>query len=485
MTLKKHAISGIKWTTIATIVTTILTVFQLIILARILGPEAYGLMGMVLIVIGFAQAYADFGISNAIIYRQDTTKNQLSSLFWLNVIAGVTLFIIIACLSPVIAIFFNEPLLVNLILLTALTFIILPFGQQFQILLQKELIFDKLSLVQIFSVLSSTIISIILAIAGFGVYALVWGSLTGTFVKSTGFLFIGIRRWKPDLHFQKTDLVGYLDFGLYQMGERSVNYFNSNIDKIIIGKFFSAEIFGFYTLAYTIILYPFSIINPVLSRVAFPVFSKLQDNISALKFGFLKVLKLLSLTNFPLYFGLGCTAYLFIPIFFGKQWMPSVIIIEILVGVGLLKSTGNPIGSLLLALGQARLGFIWNVLLMFTQIPVIVIGAIYGGIVGVALAYLFLEIFYFGFSYLFLIKRLLGPCLREYLNSMYPAFWMCLLMTVGVICASFLIQGYLMIVQLCILVSLGIFIYCSLLLYFERNLIDEMVVSILPIKKGE
>lgn len=486
MSIKQLAISGAKWTTLSTIVTTIMTFLQLIILARILGPEAYGLMGMVLIVIGFAQTYADFGISNAIIYHQDTPKDKLSSLFWLNVMAGGVLFIIVVALSPLIAIFFNTPQLLSLVILSATSFLILPFGQQFQILLQKDLIFDKISIIQIISISISTGIAIILAVCGFGVYSLVWGSLSGTTIRSIGFLFIGLKRWKPTLHFKMVDLEGYLNFGLYQMGERTLNYFNSNIDKIIIGKMFSVEIFGVYSLAYNLVIYPFIIINPILSKIAFPVFAKFQNDLSALKNGYFKLLKFLNLTNFPIYLGFACTAYLIIPVFFGPKWIASILIIEILAGAGLLKSIGNPIGSLLLAKGYARLGFFWNLLLVFTQFPGIVIGAYYGGIIGVAIAILLLEIFNFGISYYLLVRRVLGPCFIDYLNTLNPAWWISLIMSISVISIGILfVKDFALPIQLITLISLGIFIYVGLLISFERNLVNEIVLSIFKSKTGE
>ena len=138
MILKQQAVSGVKWSGVSVGVVTALQFVDLAVLARLLSPSDFGLMGMVMVVFGFAQAFADMGISNAIIHRQDVTKDQLSSLYWLNILSGVIVFCVVCASVPLIVGFFHEPRLNNLLYLTAIIFLITPFGQQFQILLQKE-----------------------------------------------------------------------------------------------------------------------------------------------------------------------------------------------------------------------------------------------------------------------------------------------------------------------------------------------------------
>ena len=122
MSLKQKAITGLKWTSISTVIVTILQLAQLAILARFLDPSAFGLMALVMIVIGFSQAFLDMGISNAIIHKQEITKDQLSTLYWVNVLAGFILFVIVASIAPVVSEFYNEPELTKLILAASLAF---------------------------------------------------------------------------------------------------------------------------------------------------------------------------------------------------------------------------------------------------------------------------------------------------------------------------------------------------------------------------
>ena len=163
MNLKAQAITGVKWTTFSTIITTILQLLQLAILARFLEPSAFGLMALVMVVIGFSQAFLDMGISNAIIHKQEISKDQLSTLYWVNVLAGFLLFCIIVLIAPFISDFYKEPELTNLILIVALTFIIQPFGQQFMILWQKEMRFSEIAKIDIANKFISLVVSVYFA----------------------------------------------------------------------------------------------------------------------------------------------------------------------------------------------------------------------------------------------------------------------------------------------------------------------------------
>lgn len=453
---------------------TTLQFITLAILARLLSPSDFGLMGMIMVVIGFAQVFADMGISNAIIYRQDTTKDQLSSLYWLNILSGIVVFFIVCASTPLVAAFYHEPRLNNLLYLAALIFLITPFGQQFQILLQKELQFNQLAKIEIARSFINSIVTIILAIKGIGVFSLIWGQLAGASLRVLLLSCWGLRHWMPGPRFCRRDLKGYVSFGLYQMGERTINYFNSNLDYLLIGALLGAKPLGYYTLAYNLIIRPSEMINPIVTKVAFPVFSKVQKDINKLKKGYLKVLQLLSSVNFPIMAGMAVVAPVAVPIIFGEQWQPSIILIQILTIVGLLRSTGNPVGSLLLAKGRADLGFKWNVALMVTQIPGLYLGAKLGGTVGVAVAFAILMGIYSIFNYLILIRTLLGHCLREYVFSMWSALWMSAVMGGVILCIGVLLQNLPQQLLLIIQILGGMAIYLGLLIYSQKVLLVEI-----------
>lgn len=474
MNLKHQAISGIKWSGASLGAMTALQFVTLAVLARLLSPSDFGLMGMIMVVVGFAHAFADMGISNAIIHRQDATKDQLSSLYWLNIIAGVIVFCIVCASAPLVVRFYHEPRLHNLIYLTAVIFLITPLGQQFQILMQKDLRFNSLAKIEIAASVINSAVAITLAFLGFGVYSLIWGQLARAISKVLILCNWGWRNWRPSFHFSRQDLKGYLSFGLYQMGERTVNYLNSNLDYLLIGYMLGAKSLGYYTLAYNLIIRPSSMISPVITKVAFPIFSKVQNETDRLKRGYLKVLQLLSSINFPLMAGLAVVAPVAVPIIFGEQWLPSIILIQILSIVGLLRSAGSPIGSLLLAKGRADLGFKWNLALTVTQIPGLYLGAKFGGTAGVAIAFAILMVIYSIFIYIILIRTLLGSCLREYVHSMWPALWMSMVMIGVVLCIVLIIHSMPPRILLIIQILCGIAVYIGLMMYSQKVLVVEI-----------
>lgn len=480
MSLRADAISGVKWSGVSMGVVTTLQFVTLAILARLLSPSDFGLMGMVMVVIGFARLFADMGISGAIIHRQDATREQLSSLYWLNIIAGTAVFFIVCAFIPLIAAFYHEPRLSNLMYLAALVFLITPFGQQFQILMQKELQFNHLAKIDIIRSLTNSMVVIILAFRGMGVFSLVWGQLAGASLQVLLFSYWGWRHWRPHWHFSRRDLKGYISFGLYRTGGMAANYITSNLDYLLIGSILGAKSLGYYTLAYNLILKPSSRINPIITKVAFPVFSKVQNDLYRLKRGYLKVLQLLSSVNFPIMVGLAVVAPVAVPVIFGEQWLPSVILIQILTIVGLLRSTDNPVGSLLLARGRADMSLKWNVAVMFVQIPGLYVGAKLGGTVGVAIAFAILMGIYAIFNYLILIRTLLGPCLYEYVSSMWPSLRMSAVMGGAVLCIGIFLQDLPQQPLLITQILSGVAIYVGLIIYKQKKLVSEVKEMVWP-----
>jgi O-antigen/teichoic acid export membrane protein len=475
--LKQQAASGAKWTTVSSIAKTLVQLLQVAILARLLSPTDFGLMAMIMVVLGLADAYADMGIGNAIIYRQGTTREQLSSLYWLNVFASVLIFAIILIISPLIVVFFREPKLALLLPWSGLVFLITPVGQQFQILLQKELSFRPLAMIEVISAVIGCITAIGFALGGAGVFSLILGQLASTAGRSFLLAGIGLRKWRPMLHFRTSDLQGYLRFGLYQMGERTVNYLNANVDKLFIGALLNAQALGYYSLAWNLAIQPILRINPIITKVAFPVFAKVQDNIDVLRKGYLDVLKVLSIVNFPILMGMMATAPVLIPVVFGQKWLPAVRLLQILAFVALIRSTGNPVGSLLMAKGRADLGFKWNLTLTITQAFGVITGAWVGSIEGVAFAVLLLQISYVYPFYHFLVKPMIKCNFKEYLSAIASKFVFSSIMAAVVLLLPHLVAlgaKAMLTGQL----AIGVLVYSSLVLLCNRSFLFEVKATL-------
>lgn len=479
MSLKKRAIAGAKWTTASTVLVSIFQFIQLTILARLLGSSAFGLIGMVMVVVGFANAFADMGMSNAIIHRQDTTKQQLSSLYWLNLFTGIVVCCTVILISPLIVEFFQEPQLQNLLIFTSAIFLITPIGQQFQMLLQKELNFDRLAKIEVMSSFFGTVIAISSALLGFGALSLVFGQLGSTSLKSVNLATVGWRTWKPSLHFDIADLKGYLGFGMYQMGERSINYFSANIDTILVGRLLGAEVLGLYTVAYQLIITPLRKINPILTRVAFPVFAKIQsDNLSLIS-GYNQMIKLLGYLSCPLLIGLAVTAPLLVPALFGDGWEQTIFLVQVLSVVGILKMLSNPGGSLLLAKGYANIGFYWNLLYTIFAAVIFYIVIPYGIQVFV-LAYAAMSIIIF-FVYSSLLFYVIEMQWITFAKSFYRVILINGVFTILLVLSQRLIgDGVSNIAELVSTIVIGMGIYLALIVLLEKDYILELLSFIIP-----
>lgn len=365
MSLKTKTFSGIKWTTLSTVIINLLQILQLVILSRLLNPTDFGLLAIVTVVMGFVSAFIDMGISNAIIHKQDISHQELSSLYWLNVFTGFLMFLLVSIFAPIVSIFYHEKSLTPLIVLMSTTFIIQSFAQQYNVLWQKELRFREIAKIEVINKFFTLIVTIGFAYFGYGVFSIVYGAIIGSVVQTLLYLKLGLKEYKPSFRFKIKDIKKFLGFGLYQMGERTVNYFNYQIDTMLIGKLLGMENLGVYNIAKQLVMRPAQVINPIITRVTFPAMSKIQNDIPKLKEVYLKTINYLSSVNFPIYAFMFVFSKEIVLILFGEKWLEAVPILQILAVWAALRSTGNPVGSLLMARGRADLGFLWNLGLFF------------------------------------------------------------------------------------------------------------------------
>lgn len=459
--LRAKAVQGTKWSAVSQGVGVTLNVLQMVVLARLLSPEDFGLVAMASVVVGFARAFQDMGISNAIIHRQDTTAEQLSSLYWLNVVAGLTALLVLWGTTPLVASFYNEPRLVGLLSWLALSVLLSSFGQQYAVLLQKNLQFRALALAQTFAAAASTGVAVAAALLGKGAYSLVYGQLTQASVMSLLLFWIGGSEWRPRLQFSREHLRGYLSFGIYQMGERCTNYYATSVDNLLIGKFLGPEALGIYNIAYNLIVVPLRNINPILTKVAFPILARRQHDDAALRQGYLEMMRLLTFVTVPCLVGLAATAPWFVPEVFGSQWGPAVPIVQILSLVGILKSLGNPLGSILLAKGRADIGFKWNVLVAILNTCVF-LAAAQSGLQAVALSYAAVSVLYWLGGRL-ILERMIDLGWREYVVALRVPVFCAAIMGLGVHLSGYAVRqaGWSPAAELGALIAFGVFTYVT------------------------
>ncbi|MBC8152706.1 MAG: MOP flippase family protein, partial [Bacteroidetes bacterium] len=281
MSNKRKAIDGGKWITISMVISTILQFVQISILAKLLEPAAFGLVSISTLIINFFHTVSDLGFSNSIIYKQEDDKKTLSTLYFLSILLGLTAFCIIRLATPLVVAYYHEPRLERILGVSSFYFIVIFFGQTYLFLLQKELRFRTIALMEVASAVSGTIVSITLALNGFREMSLIYGGLVTVCVHTILQVAVGVRLFVPGLYFDLNTIKEHLRFGMYNVGEGILGYVQSNLDNIMIGGLLGVRALGFYTVAYQLAVFPITKLNPIILQVAYPVLAKMKDDNSA------------------------------------------------------------------------------------------------------------------------------------------------------------------------------------------------------------
>jgi O-antigen/teichoic acid export membrane protein len=436
--LKNKAFTGIRVTSIATILIAIIQIAQIAVLSRFLEAKDFGLMAILMVVVGFSQSFIDMGISNAIIHKKEITNKQLSTLYWLNIITSIIVYVIILIITPYVSNFYTSQELNYFIPLIAIALIIQSFGQQFQVLLQKDLQFNKIAYTELYSKLFGLIIAILLAYYNFGIYSLIFGVIIPIFIKTIILIYLGLSYHKPIFYFNLKETKFFINFGFFQMGERMIYFFNSQIDIILIGKLLGNDILGLYSLAKQFVMRPAGLITPVLSRVMFPIMAKKQNDILSLQQIYIKIINVLSSLIFPLYGLIIIFSHEIVILFFGEKWLDMQFILQLLAIYAAIRSVTNFTGPLVLATGKIKRSFVWNLVNLFL-LPICIYFGAQWEILGICYTLIVFQFLLIVPNYQYIIKPLCNLKLKIYLQLLLPVL---LFITILTVISILIIQTY-------------------------------------------
>lgn len=401
MSLKEQTVSGVKWNTLATANNALVQIGKLMILARLLPKSDFGLIAIVLMLVGFFDIFASLGLSVGIIHKQNITREQYSSVFWINLIASIVIYGILCICSPLAVNFFHQDELALLIPIMGTQLIINAFGKMFFTFKTKELEFKFISIVSITGVAIGAIATIIMAYSGLRVYSLVYGMLIQSLVIQVTYAVSGMRKYRILFTLHVREIFDILKIGGYQVGTQVFDYISNKIDIFIIGRFFGMEMLGIYNLAKELVLKVIQVFNPIITNVATPAFSKIQDNLPLMQTTYLKILKFLSFVNFPFFIATFIFAEPITIFFYGQKMIEVAVFVRILALWGLFNSVGNPAGILMISLGRTDLGFYWTIVRIFITSAVILIAS-YFNIYAIAWSQVLIA-----FSFFFLYWRMM------------------------------------------------------------------------------
>ena len=360
MSLRSQSVKGVKWNAVGTLTTTALQMLKLFILARILTKQDFGLLAIATMFLGFTEIFANMGLATGIIHKQNISRDQYSSVFWLNLMLSVGLWLLLWAVTPLIAGYYHQPDLRQLIPLLSFTLVIDSFGKMFYTLKTKELDFRFISIVQIVGVTLGVVLTVVLALLGHGVFSLAWGALLQAAITQCVYAVSGLKAYRIRLHFSLGEIRELVSIGLYQLGMQVVDYAANKLDIFLIGRFFSAEVLGVYNLAKELLYKAVQLINPIVTNVAAPAFARFQDDKPKMRRSYAEVLHLLSFVNFPIFMAFFLFAEPLTVLLYGGGMVEMVWFVRVLSVWGMLQSIGNPAGILMVSLGRTDLGFRWT-----------------------------------------------------------------------------------------------------------------------------
>ncbi len=354
------------------------------VMARLLTPRDYGLIGMVTVVTGFLTIFKDIGLSRATIQRNVLTHDEASSLFWINGAVGVGIALLTAAIAPVIARFYGEPRLTNITIALACGFLVSGFSVQHQALLRRRMRFGILAANDVFSITLASVVGITMAFERMSYWAIVGNQLT--FTISGAVLAWTVCRWRPSLPKRSTPVREMLAFGGNITGFTVLNYFSRNTDDLLIGRFWGSQQLGLYAKAYQLLLFPLNQINLPIGGVAVPTLSRLVDEPERYRAAFARTLDKIVLITMPLVvFLMVCSDWL-IAVVLGSQWVGAAKIFMWLAIAGFVQPIGYTTGWLFTS--QNRTGELlrWGVMSSVLAVGSIAAG-VHWGAEGVAKSY--------------------------------------------------------------------------------------------------
>jgi len=327
---------------------------SLMVLARLLDPKDFGLVGMVTAFTGVLSLFRDFGLSAAAIQRASVTEEQVSTLFWINMFVGAILGIAVVGLAPAIAAFYHEPRLFTVALVLASGFLFNAAGVQHGALLQRQMRFTALAIINTIALMAGTAIAIGGALAGYGYWSLVAMTVSFPLVSTIGSWITS--GWVPGKPRRGSGIRSMIRFGggitLYGL----ISYVGTNLEKVLLGRFWGSDALGLYGRAYQLINIPTENLNSAAGEVAFSALSRVQGEPTRLKNYFLKGYSLVLAMTLPITILCALFAEDMVLVVLGAKWRAAVPIFRLLAPTILVFAIANPLGWLLCSTGRvARL----------------------------------------------------------------------------------------------------------------------------------
>lgn len=421
--IRHQVISGVKWNALGQFGSQGILFVVSILLARILLPEEFGLIGMLIIFTSVSTVFIGSGLGAALIKKKNCTNADYSTVFFYNIAVSLLFFAAMFISAPYIAAFYNEPQLTNIARIVAFLFIINAFGMVQITILQKELHFKAINLIQMAAIIVSAIVAVYMAYNDYGVYSLVWQQITHALVSNVLY-WIG-SAWKPNFVFSRSSFKELFGFGSRLLLSGLLDQIYVSVDSLLIGKIFNAEQLGYYTRAKSTRDMPVANSTGILSKIVFPIFARIDDD-NELRHRHLQLLGLTFFIIMPVMTGMLVVAEPLVIVLFTEKWLPSVWMLQILCAVGFSYPLSVILVQTILAKGRSDVFLKLDVLKKIIGFTAMIIGLYFGLIpfvIGISIA----NVLGLLVNILF-VSGLLSLNIKAYVRLLMPVFAICVVM---------------------------------------------------------
>ena len=374
--LKNRTISGMLWAGIGKIGAMGISFITNMVLARLLVPEDFGCVAMLYVFVSISSIFVNGGFGAALIQKKEPTHIDYTTVFYWNIVMAILFYFILFFTAPAISRMYEMPQLSNVLRVQSLVLFILPFSLVQSNQLQKQMRFKELTIRNVCATLAGTVVSIVMAFTGFGIWSLVASSLVSSF--TSVLLLWGMSSWRPTLEFSMTSLKELFSFGGLMLVSSLVESIYTNLQSFIIGKWYSAKDLGYYAQARKLEEIPTNALSSVVNDVSFPAFSSLQDDKTHLRNSLRKTIKSITYLNMPLFALLIVIAQPLIRLLYGMQWDTSVNYFQILCLSSMIYTLNTLNTNVIKSLGRSGVYLIVQLSKRVIGIGLIIFGFRYG-----------------------------------------------------------------------------------------------------------
>lgn len=472
MELRTEVLSGLRWSAGAKFGTQLISWASTIIVMRLLQPNDYGLMAMAGVFIALCLLLHEMGLGAAIIQAKTLTDTLLKQVFGIVLLLNGFLFVVLLVVSPFIATFFKEPRLTDIIPVLAIQFLIIAFGVIPNARLSRRMNFRAISIVGVVSTLIIAMTTLSLAWLGYGVWALVIGSLVGIVVRIAGLNIVDpFFKW-PSFNFS-----GFADrakFGGYTSLQGILWYVYSQADVFIVGKILGKTILGYYSVAMNLASLPMQKIGSILHQVGLPAYSQLQDDRKLAASYALKVSRAIAFVAFPVFFGISSVAPELVLLVIGEKWQPAILPLQLLSLVVPLRTLSISLGPAVSGMGRPDIS-VRNLAVACVLMPIAFLIGVRWGLKGVSLAW----IISYSLWFVFMLSQslpVIGLSMRKFFWAILRPAFFSVAMYGAVYMGRLALDGWQVKAgySFAILIAIGVTVYATCVLLFYRDACREV-----------